>query len=163
MHLSPDGREAVFFLSDADGVLNIGKSALASGEFKRLTFDKESIGFPCWSRDGKWIALEIRRGDSTHLGIIPSGGGAITQLTSERGHSWPYGWSPDSEKIAFAGQRDGVWNLWWISREGGRQRKLTNYDSLRSYVRYPTWSPKGDQIVFEYAETRGNIFLMDLP
>lgn len=31
------------------------------------------------------------------------------------------------------------------------------YEKLNSYVRYPTWSPLGDKIAFEYAETTGNI------
>jgi len=28
-------------------------------------------------------------------------------------------------------------------------------------VRYPAWSPRGDAIVYEYAETTGNIWLLD--
>jgi Tol biopolymer transport system component/DNA-binding winged helix-turn-helix (wHTH) protein len=163
MSVSPDGRSTVFSISDKNGVLNIGRTSLLTGEYKQLTFDKESIGFPCWSPDGKWIAVEIRRGDSTHLGVISSDGGPVTQLTSGREHAWPYGWSPDSDKIAVAGLRDGAWNIWWISRRDGNQKKLTNYDSFRSYVRYPAWSPKGDRIVYEYAETLGNIFVTDLP
>jgi Tol biopolymer transport system component len=27
-------------------------------------------------------------------------------------------------------------------------------------VRYPAWSPRGDQIVYEYSETTGNIWTM---
>jgi hypothetical protein len=29
-------------------------------------------------------------------------------------------------------------------------------------VRYPAWSPSGDRIVYEYAETTGNIWAMEL-
>ena len=57
----------------------------------------------------------------------------------------------------------GIWNVYWISRRGGPEHRLTNYSSRNSYVRYPAWSPRGDQIVYEYAETTGNIWLMDLP
>ena len=32
-----------------------------NGPAKQLTFDQELMGFPCWSRDGKFIAFEIDR------------------------------------------------------------------------------------------------------
>lgn len=63
----------------------------------------------------------------------------------------------------FAGQRSGLWNLYWISRRGGPEHRLTDYTNRHSFVRYPAWSPRGDQIVYEYTETTGNIWLMDLP
>jgi len=33
---------------------------------------------------------------------------------------------------------------------------------MNTYVRYPAWSPAGDQIVYEYAKTTGNIWMVDL-
>jgi len=33
---------------------------------------------------------------------------------------------------------------------------------LNAFVRYPAWSPLGNQIVYEYNETSGNIWLMEL-
>ena len=104
----------------------------------------------------------MKRGDDTHIAFIPSDGGAYTQLTFEHGQSWPGSWSPGGEKIAFAGQRDGVWNIWWVSRATKAQKRVTNYAKLNAYVRYPAWSPRGDQIVYEYAETRGNIWMMTM-
>lgn len=65
-------------------------------------------GVPCWSPDGQLLALEIKRGDDTHIAVVPSKGGAPTQLTFKRGQSWPYSWSPDGDKILFAGARDEV-------------------------------------------------------
>jgi len=161
-HLSPDGREVVYHASK-DGIANIWKGSVATGKQTQLTFDNESMNFPCWSPDGKWIAFEVRRGESTQLGVMPKDGGARTLLTEGRGHSWPYSWSPDGGKILFAGVRDGVWNVWWISRATGQQKRLTDYRSLRSYVRYPSWGPSGDQIVYERGETKGNIYLLDTP
>jgi len=71
-------------------------------------------------------------------------------------------WSPDGERILFAGQRDGVWNVWSVSRSTKQQRQMTNYTKLHSYVRSPAWSPLGDKIAYEYAENTGNIWLMEL-
>jgi len=79
------------------------------------------------------------------------------------GESYPHGWSPDGTRIAFTGQRDGLWNIYWVSRNGGPEHRLTDYRNRHAITRYPAWSPRGDQIVYEFAETTGNIWLMDLP
>jgi Tol biopolymer transport system component len=127
-----------------------------------LTFDKESVGHPAWSPDGKWIAFEIRRGQDAHVAIIPSDGGESIQLTSDQGQSWVYDWSPDGERILFAGQRNGVWNVWSVSRSTRQPKQITSYARFDSHVRSPAWSPLGDRIVYEYAENRGNIWVIDL-
>ncbi|HEU0174323.1 MAG TPA: winged helix-turn-helix domain-containing protein [Blastocatellia bacterium] len=163
--LAPDGRRLAFN-SRAGGAINVWTLALADGTTKQLTFDQEMMGFPCWSPDGQDLAFEVKRGDDTHIAMIPSDGlrdgGSYTQLTFDRGQSWPGSWSPGGDKIAFAGQRDGVWNIWWVSRDGRAQKRVTNYTKLNIYVRYPAWSPRGNQIVYEYAETTGNIWMMEL-
>ena len=93
---------------------------------------------------------------------MPSDGGTPTQVTGGHGLSWPHSWSPDSSKIAFAGMREGHWNVFWVSRDGKTERQLTVYDKLNTFVRYPAWSPSGDRIVYEYAVTTGNIWLLEL-
>ncbi|MDQ3064557.1 MAG: hypothetical protein M3R14_17095 [Acidobacteriota bacterium] len=68
----------------------------------------------------------------------------------------------DGDKILFAGFRNGVWNLYWVSRSNKQQKQSTNYAKLNSYVRYQTWSPLENQIAFENAETMGNIWMANL-
>ena len=159
--LSPDGAQFAFN-STQGGAMNIWAMPVAGGAPKQLTFDQELMGFPCWSRDGKFIAFEVKRGGDTHVAVIPSGGGAPVQLTNESGQSWPGSWAPDGDKIAFAGMRDGYWNIWWVSRGARQQRQITKLTKRNAYVRFPSWSPRGDQIVYEYAETTGNIWMMEL-
>jgi TolB protein len=120
------------------------------------------MGFGCWSPDGKLLALQLKRGEDTYVCIMSSNGGPITQLTVEKGQSWPNDFSPDADKIVFAGFRDGVWNLWWISRTTREEKKLTNYSKVNSFVRYPAWSPLGNQIAYEYVETTGNIWVGEI-
>ena len=127
-----------------------------------MTFDKDTIGWPCWSPDGKLFALQVKRGGETNIGIMPSTGGEVTQLTFDHGQSWLHDWSPDGDKIVFAGERGGVWNIYWVSRSTKQVKQLTYYTTKNHYVRYPAWSPLGNQIVYEYAETTGNIWLMEL-
>ena len=159
---SPDGRRLAYnSRADADTV-NVWAASLDGGRPARLTSDAEMAGFPCWSPDGRRIAFEFKRGADTHIAVLPAEGGAPVQLTSSAGQSWPHSWSPDGSKIAFAGSRDGRWNVWWVSSDGRAQKQLTNFTRPNAYVRYPAWSPRGDQIVFEYAEVKGNVWLLDL-
>ncbi len=159
--LSPDGRR-IAFNSRVGGTINVWTVSLEDGGLKQLTFDREMMGFPCWSPDSRYLAFEMKRGDDCHIAIIPHDGGEHVQLTFERGQSWPGSWSPDGDKIAFAGLRDGVWNVWWVSLGSKAQQQVTDYTSPNIYVRYPAWSPRANQIVYEYAETTGNIWLMEL-
>jgi TolB protein len=159
--LSPDGRKIVFN-SRSSGTVNVWTVPIEGGQPKQLTFDKELAGFACWSPDGKYLAFEVKRGDDTHIAIMPSNGGTTTQLTFDHGQSWPSSWSPDGDKIAFAGLRNGFWNIWWVSRSTKQQKQITKYSKLNAYVRYPAWSPLGNQIVYEQGETTGNIWTIDL-
>jgi Tol biopolymer transport system component len=157
--LSPDGREIVFNSRRGGGTTNLWRVPTAGGEPHQLTFDSQSMGFACWSPDGQLIGFEMKRGEDSHVAVIPREGGVPLQVTKDKGQSWPYSFSPDGQRIAFAGFRDGFWNIFWVARSNGEERQLTRYQQLNAYVRYPAWSPRDDQIVFEYAETTGNIWM----
>jgi Tol biopolymer transport system component/DNA-binding winged helix-turn-helix (wHTH) protein len=161
--LSPDGRLLTYTSRTPAGLLGVWVAPLDGGAPRQVTFDREGAGYACWSPDGRFLAVEVLRGPDMHVAIVPAAGGEPTILTREKGLSWPRGFSPDGEKILFAGQRNGLWDIYWISRRGGPEHRLTDYTSRHSFVRYPSWSPRGSQIVYEYAETTGNIWLMDLP
>jgi Tol biopolymer transport system component/DNA-binding winged helix-turn-helix (wHTH) protein len=159
--ISPDGSRIAFH-SDKGGSVNIWTASLESGEARQITSGAEPMGWPCWSPDGKLIAFEMKRGQATHVAIVPSEGGEPVQLTFDRGHSWTGSWSPDGDRIAFAGLRNGYWNIWWVSRETKKQKQMTGYLKPNAFVRSPAWSPQGDRIVYEYTESVGNIWLMEL-
>ncbi len=165
--ISPDGRKvayhSLFYHAPDDKVLNISVASLPNlSDTKQLTRDGEGAGFPAWSPDGKWIAYELLRGPHSYISLMDADGNGQQQLNTEAGHAWLFGWSPDGQKIVFAGFREGAWNLWWIDRETREQKQLTDYRSLRTFVRYPAWSPARDQIVYELGTTRGNVFRLDL-
>jgi TolB protein len=125
---------------------------------KQVTSGHEDIGYPCWSRDGRWLAIEIKSGGQTHVAVLPSSGGTPARLTSGPGQNWPHSWAPDSDRIALAAERDGVWNVWSVSRRSRELVRLTSFDAAQGYVRYPAWSPDGRQIVFERSEAFGNLW-----
>ena len=134
--MSPDASQVAFNFTK-DGIINVATMPVMGGKLEPLTYDRELAGWPCWSPDGQFLALEIKRGDDTHIAIIPSQGGEPVQLTFARGQSWPHSWSPDGDKIVFAGSREGIWNLWWVSRSDKSGRQLTHNTKMNVYFRYP--------------------------
>jgi Tol biopolymer transport system component len=161
--LSPDGREVAFHVIDESGVLNVWTQRIDGGPRKQVTFDSEAMSYPTWSPDGQSIVVEIKRGDHTHMGIVGRDGGPVELLVTEQGQSWPFSFSPDGDRIAFAGSRDGVWNIYSVSRRTKAIRQVTNFTSVEGYVRYPSWSRTRDTVVFERAEQRGSLWSARLP
>jgi Tol biopolymer transport system component/DNA-binding winged helix-turn-helix (wHTH) protein len=159
--LAPDGR-SVLFNSKRSGTINIWQIPIEGGSARQLTFDAEMAGFPAASRDGKWIGMQLKRGSDTHVAYMPAEGGEPIQLTNEPGQSWVNDWAPDNDRILFAGRRGQYWNIYSVSRTTREVTKLTNFDKLHSYVRYPAWSPLNDRIAYEYAESSGNIWMIEL-
>jgi TolB protein len=163
IRLSPEGQRVAFNRSSKGSVGNIWMlPSLDAAEPKQVTFDKEGADFPMWSPDGKYLAVRLRRGSDTQIGVVSADGGEVKQLTSGQGENWLPSWSPDSSKIAFAGMRKGVWDIYWVSREGGPIHKVTSQpDKLTTWVRYPVWYPTGDRIIFEHSATLGDLWLLN--
>lgn len=158
--VSPDGRRVVTQRTDEEGTRSLWVEELGKGPARQITPKEMSIGFPLWAPDGRWVVGEFHQGENTNVMMVPVEGGAPVLLTEGRGHAWPAGWAPDGDRVVYAGFRDGDWNLYWTSRSTKRTQRLTENGSLAVYVRYPTWSPNSDKIVFERGEVKSNIFLL---
>ena len=129
---------------------------------RALTDARVSVGYPSWSPNERFIAVEIKEGSSTHAGIIDVETATLRTLTNARGQTWVRSWSPDSRKVAAATLREGVWSLQWIDIATGRQGTMKPPEAPRVYVRYPEWSPRGNVVLFERGELRGNIWILAL-
>jgi Tol biopolymer transport system component len=161
-HFSRDGKNLLFTLPQ-HGDLQCAVLDLSAGTVRQLTPSDRSIGFPSWSPDEKLIAAEMRDGPYSDVVVVDPNSGAIQRITRDRTQVWPNGWFPDGDRIVTAKiGDDGTWNVWSVSRTTGAEKKITGYKGLNSYVRYPVVSPRGNQIVYEYSETIGNIWMLDL-
>ena len=162
VRLSPDASRIAFHVIEKTGGISVWTSTF-DGARTKIGTDPEAVSYPSWSRDGRMLAVELKRGDSTQIGVISATGGAIEQLTTERGQHWPHSWAPDNDRIAFAGQRDGVWNVYTISRRTRAITQITFFTSAAGYVRYPQFSPTGTEIAFERAIETATVWAMPLP
>jgi len=138
---------------------------LATGECRDLTPPGRTFVFPSWSPDGRWIAAVERVDPNTdNRVVINVATGAIQNLVDAPGGPtfFPANWAPDNDRVVFASQRDGVSNIYWVSRSSGQVRQLTHFDSQSEIARLPAWSPKGDQIVFMHRDTAANIYVGEL-
>ncbi len=156
--LSPLG-DQIAFHSSRSGVRNVWVVPISGGEPKQITFNSDPTGFPAWSRDGKFLSVQLSRGDSSTIGVIPFTGGQAVELPI---NGLQNDWSPDGDRLLIARAVDNVWNVYSVSKTTLKVDQLTHFTKLSSYVLYPVWSPLGDKIAFEYAETTGNIWSIDL-
>lgn len=160
--LSPDAKRLAFHTIEKDGSMSVSTSTL-DGHRTLVATDAEAVSYPAWSPDGEWLALEVKRGDSTQIAVVSSRGGPVTVLTDARGQSWPQSWAPDNDRIAFAGQRAGVWNVYTVSRTTRAVTQITFFQNASGYVRYPAWRPGGSRIVFERSLEGANVWTATLP
>ncbi len=161
--LSPDGRRLALHVVDAEGVVNVWVHSLDGDTRRQVTFDQEAMSYPRWSPDGEWLAVNIKRGEDTQVGVVSAKGGPVEQLTSGRGIRWPYTFSPDGDRVAFAGglQGESVWNIYTVSRRTLEVKQVTHFTD--GGARFPAWSPSGHRIVFTRAERTASLWTIDLP
>ncbi|HVP47482.1 MAG TPA: hypothetical protein VMT32_12890 [Bryobacteraceae bacterium] len=91
------------------------------------------------TRDGQWFAISAEQ-----IYILPSAGGEPRQITRKT-PSYFHGWSPDGRWLAYCAERDGNFDLYRISKDGGTEERLT---SNPGYDDGPDYSPDGKWIYF---------------
>jgi TolB protein len=71
--------------------------------------------------------------------VINVDGSDLTRLTANEAFDYGPAWSPDGQKIAFASDRDGLFDIYVMNADGSGQMRLTDPGSDQA----PAWSPVG--------------------
>jgi imidazolonepropionase-like amidohydrolase/Tol biopolymer transport system component len=159
LDVSPDGKTIVFDLLGDLYTLPIG-----GGEAKVLTSGISWDMQPQYSPDGKLVAFTSDRDGADNVWVVPSSGGAATQVTKEdfRLVNSPT-WSPDGQFIAvrkhFTAERSlGSGEIWLYHAAGGKGVQLTDKPNDQKDVGEPAFSADGRFIYFSQDVTPGAQF-----
>ena len=158
---SPDDAEVAFY-DASENASHTWKLNFKTGVKTQLTFGSPAIGWPRYSRDGTWLAVQVEQPHGMwQLGLMPASGGPV-RIIKSWGVNYAYSFSPDDSKILYAGLENAVWNIYWVSIPTHEIRRLTDYHSSRIFVRNPDWALTRDKIVYEFNEFKGNVYLAEL-
>ena len=141
---TPDGKQLIF--NDGAGMLyrfdlkSRTVSAINTGGITRNNND-HVISF-----DGKMLGLSNFVGDlgGSIIYTVPITGGTPKQITP-KGPSYLHGWSPDGKDLVFCGERNGEFDVYKVSAEGGAETRLTSSKGLDDG---PEYTPDGKYIYF---------------
>ena len=105
--LSPDGKQVVYAVSQADAekeeeFVALWLMDIESGKTRQLTAGVKADTSPDWSPDGRQIAFLSTREGSPQIYIIPVNGGEAQKITDmKQAIGGGPVWSPDGKYIAF--------------------------------------------------------------
>lgn len=118
----------------------------------QLTTGHNSLN-PRWSADGTRIAFN-RYND---LWVMSANGTHVRRVTTNHEAVQP-AWSPDGTRLAFVSlQSNGHGDIAWISVAGGTVHRLTHDAVSTGGDSRPTWSSRGNLIVYQRLATTHQI------
>lgn len=153
--VSPDGTRVAFDRARGEQ-LDVHVLHLDGTGLDRITDHPVQDWDPDWSPDGRHLVfvsdrhdpfdpLDPERKGSTALFIVLADGSEGPEQLTSFPSAQP-AWSPDGERIAFAGRFDGNWDVWTVRPDGNGLARLTSDPGVD---RHPAWSSDGSRIVFE--------------
>src|ERR1051326_6048697 len=107
---------------------------------------------PVLSFDGRMIGISNHSKEDNNQSAIytvPLRGGRPRRVTA-KSPSYLHGWSPDGKFLVFTGQRDGEFDIYRISVDGGGETRLTDAKGLDDG---PENTPDGRYIYFNSTRT----------
>ncbi len=100
------------------------------------------------SPDGRSLVLSHEPTDdwqTSTLYVMPIAGSTNPKQVTTKAPSFWHGWSPDGRTLAFVGRRDGEFDIYTISVDGGEERRVTTCIGLDDG---PDYSPDGAFIYY---------------
>jgi len=160
---SPDGKELAY-AADFEGVRKIHVRRASGGGEGRLTSGPHDDIQPCWSPDGRTVALvrarqagrKLEPGDvfgafsDGDVWTVDRATGRETRLLAD---AYNPSFSPDGSSIAVDAHWAGQRRIWIVDAAGHNPQQLTSdVSEAIAHVR-PRWSPDGKRIVFQNKES----------
>ncbi|MEA2640103.1 MAG: hypothetical protein QOF51_1497 [Chloroflexota bacterium] len=103
---------------------------VASGERRQLTHEPQDHQGPQWSPDGGSVAVHVpnRNGCFSQLGLVDLATGDVRLVTPRDGVVGCFAWSPNGDRILFAGDRRtaGQLDFFLYEAASGATRRLTD-------------------------------------
>jgi TolB protein len=141
---TPDGKSLIF--NDAKGTIYTFDLATRSPQAIKTGSVTNNNNDHVISFDGKMLGLSnfVKELGGSIIYSVPIEGGTPKQITP-RGPSYFHGWSPDGKDMVFCGERNGEFDVYKVSAEGGKEVRLTTSPGLDDG---PEYTPDGKYIYF---------------
>lgn len=140
---SPDSKQ-ILFQSATDKKFQIYVVNVDGTQRHQLTNTPESNLVGEWSSDGKRIVFTSNRDGNGEIYVMNADGSGQINLTKNTARDdWPVVWSPDSQWIAFASNRNKLecgmcLAIYVMKADGAMPRQLTDqFDAIWA----PAWQP----------------------
>lgn len=101
---------------------------------------------PTPTPDGKYLVFaSTQHRPTADIYMKPISSSVVTRLTDDPAQDVMPSVSPDGQYIAYSSDRNGSWDVFVMSTEGGKSVQITNDGS---HDLHPSWSPDGSRITF---------------
>ncbi len=161
LNFSHDGKRMIYVSTD-------NKSNIQAVEFDSK--NGKTIGTPYWvttgdreitraelSPDGTKFLMRLIRRTQDDVIVINRDGTNQHDLTNDVPFDRYPRWSPDGKQVAFASDRNGIYQIFIVNSDGINPRQITFAEE--NGASFPVWSPDGKRIAFT---TRIAPYIMDL-
>jgi Tol biopolymer transport system component len=163
LSLSHDGRRIVFRSlqsSNNPAAVAFDPAAETIGAPKQILDRSGSMVPSGVSPDGKWLVLWNILEYQEDVFIARTDGSELRRLTDDPYRDRAGVFSPDGKEIAFYSNRSDSYNIFAIKPDGSGLHALTERSGGNDQnLLYPTYSPKGDQLITSHVRTPETLLL----
>lgn len=136
---SPDG-SAIAFIDWAGGTQDAWVVAADGSSLVQASGGMGEVVATSWSPSSASLVFDAGVGDSEVYRVNPDGT-ELSNLSNHAGLDEQARWSPDGSMILFSSDRDGPQDIYVMSPDGGRVRRLHRTDNPSVHAYAPLWNP----------------------
>lgn len=156
---SPDGN-SIAYVAGKDGTLNIFVMDSDGKNHRQLTTFSagEQVYNPKWSPDGKNIVFDYSVRDGRDIASVSVESGTVKFFFQEESDDRNPVFAPDGNRILFASDRTGIFNIYEYNMQSGETRQVTN---VLGGAFMPTVNSQGSLAYALYTSKGYKIALLD--